>query len=299
MAWHYECMPAQTLDTLEAWLLDANETECYALIDTQRLNTEQIRAVDSHQWGIAVNLYGDLEGMAIAAMGPRLVQLPREETPNIIQLALATRSVSFLRGKCDLSTLSAHLQSIREVEIPNRTAVLFRYQDIHVTTALFPNLPSADMARCLGPLTTWAVPDACNKLHLISATGQQRGGGALRFDQKIVAILEDSLFMHAAIAQANDVDSTLLAPYSECEVETLIQQRLDTARSFGLEQREDLALYCTLSLQFPPGFEKEAPFVEAIRYRENNKASFGVALDSASSEVWSRWDERLKDKEQL
>lgn len=297
MAWHYECIPAQTPDTLAAWLSEPDQTDRYALIDAQRLSAEQIQAVDRHQWGIAVNLYGDLKGTAIAAMGPRLVKLPREEIPNIVQLALASRSVSFLIGKCDFPALSAHLQAIREVEISNRTAVLFRYQDIHVTAALFPILPSAEMALCLGPLSAWAVPDACNKLHIISATGQQRSSGSLRFDQKTVEILEDRLFVHAAMAQVNDADSLLLASYSECEAETLVRERIETARSFGLEQREDLALYCVLSLQFPPGFEKESPFAEAIRYRDKSKPSFGAALDDASSEVWIRWDDRLKDKE--
>lgn len=296
MVWHYECMPAQTPVTLAAWLSEPDETDLYALIDAQRLNTEQTQAVDSHQWGIAVNLYDDLKGTAIAAMGPRLIKLPREEITNIIQLAQVTRSVSFLRGECDLSTLSAHLQLIREVEIPDRTAVLFRYQDVHVTAALFPILTSAAIGRCLGPLIAWSALDACNRLHVVSATGKKRTSGPLRFDQKTVEILEDRLFLHTAMAQVNDVDSALLAPYSECEAETLIQQRIEMAKSFGLEQRDDLALYCALSLQFPPDFEKEAPFAEAIRYREKNKPSFGAALDDASSEVWSRWDERLKDE---
>jgi len=297
MAWLYECMPAQTPDTLAAWLSEADETDRYVLIDAQRLNAEQIQAVDGHQLGMAVNLYGDLKGTAIVAIGPRLVQLSREEIPNIIQLAQATRTVSFLRGKCDLSTLSAHLQSIREVELPERTAVLFRYQDVHVTAALFPILLSAEIGRCLGPLTAWSTLDACNRLHIVSATGQKRASGSVRFDQKTVEVLEDRLFVHTAMAQVNDIDSALLASYSECEAETLIKQRIETARSIGLEERDDLALYCALSLQFPPGFEKEAPFAEAIRYREKNKLSFGAALDDASSEVWNRWDDRLKDKE--
>lgn len=297
-AWRYECMLAQTSATLATWLSGPEEIERYALIDVQRLSSEQIQAVDRHQWGMAVNLYSDLKGTAIAAMGPRLVQLPREEIPNIIQLAQVTRSVSFLLGQCDLSTLSAHLQSIREVQLPDRNAALFRYQDIHVTAALFPILPSAEIGRCLGPLTAWSALDACNSLHVVSATGKKRVSGSLCFDQKTVETLEDRLLVHVAVAQINDVDSVLLAPYSQCEAETLIRQRIETARSFGLEQREDLALYCALSLQFPPGFEKEAPFAEAIRYREKNKLSFSAVLDDAPSEVWSRWDERLKDKEQ-
>ncbi len=209
MAWRYECIQNQTADTLAAWLSQDEGAHHYALIDVQRSSAEQIKAVDKHQWGTAINLYGDIEGTAISAMGPRLVQLYREEIPHIAQLALTSRSVSFLLGKCDFATLSAHLQAIREVGIPNQTAVLFRYQDIHVTAALFPILPSAEMACCLGPLAAWAVPDACNKLHIISATGQQRSSGALRFDQKTVAILEDRLFVHAAMAQVNDVEGYL------------------------------------------------------------------------------------------
>jgi hypothetical protein len=298
MAWRYECIENHTADTLAAWLSQNGETHPYALIDVQRLSIEQIEMIDRHQWGTAVNLYADLDGTAISAMGPRLVQLPREEIPNVVQLAWTSRSVSFLLGPCDLSTLSAHLQAIREVAIHDRTAVLFRYQDIHVTAALFPILPSAEIGLCLGPLTHWAALDACNRLHVISATGQQRKRGTLRFDQKTVETLDDSLFVHAAMAQVNDTDSLLLASYSECEAQTVIRQRIDKAKSFGLEQREDLALYCILSLQFPQGFEKEAPFAEAMDYRANNKLSFGAMLDEVPPDVWSLWDERLKDKEQ-
>lgn len=296
MAWRYECIENQTVDTLVAWLSQKEEMHQYALIDVQRLSVEQIQTIDRPQWDTAVNLYADLEGTSIASMGPRLVQFPREEVPHIVELALASRSVSFLLGQCDFPTLSAHLQAIREVEIPNRTAVLFRYQDIHVTAALFPTLLSAEIGLCLGPLTHWAALDACNRLHVISATSKQRKSGALCFDQKTVETLEDSLFVHAAMLQVNDADSVLLASYTECEAQTLIRERIDTAKSFGLEQREDLALYCVLSLQFPPGFEKEAPFAEAMGYRAKNKPSFGAVLDEVSPDVWSQWDERLKDE---
>lgn len=298
MSWRYEKITAESPEAVQAWLSSFSETSCYALLDVQRLDAEQIQAVDANQWGMAVNLYGDLSGLAIAAMGPRLVQIPAESLPRLIQLAMATHSVSFLVGECDLPTLVAHLQAIREVEIPDRTAVLFRYQDIHVTAALFPLLPPPEAGRCLGPLTAWAALDACNCLHAIFATGKNRTAGSLTFDQKTVDALDDRLFVHNAMAQVSDVDSTLLAPYSTCEAEALIRKRLEMAKSLHLEQRDDLALYCVLSLQFPPGFEKEAPFAGAIRYREKNKPSFGAALDDASSEVWNQWDERLKDKEQ-
>ena len=297
MAWRYERIQNQTADTLAAWLSQDEGAYCYAMIDVQRSSAEQIKAVDKHLWGTAINLYRDIEGTAISAMGPRLVQLYREEIPHIAQLALTSRSVSFLLGKCDFATLSAHLQAIREVEIPNQTAVLFRYHDIQVTAALFPSLSPKEIGPCVGPLTHWAVLDACNRLHVISSTGEQRKGGALRFDQKTLEMLEDRLFMHAAMAQINDADSLLLASYSECEAQTLIRQRIETAKSFGLEQREDLALYCVLSLQFPPSFEQEAPFAEAIGYRKKNKPSFGAVLDEVSPDVWRQWDERMKDKE--
>jgi hypothetical protein len=299
MAWHYEHLPGQNAESLAAWLSESTEIERFALIDVQRLDAEQMQALDGNRWGVAVNLYGDLAGTGIAALGPRLLRLPSDEIPNMIQLALATRAVSFLLGKCDQSTLSAHLQSIREVELPDRTAALFRYQDIHVTSALFPVLPAADSGRCLGPLSAWGALDACNTLHVIAATSDKRVSGSLHFDQKTVEALDDSLFVHAAMAQANDVDSALLAPYTECEAETLVRQRIEMAKKLGLEQRDDIALYCVLSLQFPPGFEKEAPFAEALRFRERNKPSFGATLDEVPSEAWTRWDERLKDSKEI
>lgn len=101
MAWRYECIENQTVDTLVAWLSQKEEMHQYALIDVQRLSVEQIQTIDRHQWDTAVNLYADLEGTSIASMGPRLVQFPREEVPHIVELALASRSVSFLLGQCD------------------------------------------------------------------------------------------------------------------------------------------------------------------------------------------------------
>ena len=35
---------------------------------------------------------------------------------------------------------------------------------------------------------------------------------------------------------------------------------------------------------------------EAMGYRAKNKPSFGAVLDEVSPDVWSQWDERLKDE---
>lgn len=297
MAVRYEKYLAETQGAVPDWISHFAEMQRYALFDVQRLNEEQIRALDANRWGITINLYDDIKGATIAAQGPRLVQVSPEILPEVIELAQATRSVSLLLGRCDFPTLSAHLQSIREVEIPNQTAVLFRYQDMHVTAALFPILLPAESNQCLGPLSAWSTWDACNRLHVISDTGQRNMTGALRFSAKTVEMLDERLFVHAARAQVNDIDSSLLAGYSECEAETVIRQRIEMARSLGLDFQDDQALYCALSLQLPDGFEKEAPFAEAIKYRDIGKPSFGVALDEVPSSAWKLWDERIKEKE--
>lgn len=297
MAVRYEKFQAGTRGAVLDWISHFPEMQRYALFDVQRLNEEQITALDANRWGITINLYGDIKGAAIAAQGPRLVQIPPELLPEVIELAQTTRSVSLLLGQCDFSTLSVHLQAIREVEIPNQTAALFRYQDMHVSAALFPILLPAESNQCLGPLSAWSTWDACNGLHVISDMGQRNMTTALRFSAKTVEMLDERLFVHAARAQVNDIDSSLLAGYSECEAETVIRQRIEMAKSLGLDFQDDQALYCALSLQFPDGFEKEAPFAEAIKYRDIGKPSFGVALDEVPTSAWKLWDERIKEKE--
>lgn len=297
MGWRYRQLPEQTQDSLLAHLAVDTSAVHYALIDVSHLSDEQIERVDANRWGIATNLYADLAGTAIMAMGPRLLQITPENIPEMVGMAFETRALSFMSGACDQATLVGHLQSIREVELPAHTAVLFRFQDIHVTSALFPVLKVNDAGQCLGPLDSWSVLDSCSTLHIIEATGKTRASGRIRFDEKTVKILDDSLLIHAARAQINDVDTTLLAAMSDCEAEILIRQRIELARTLGLERHDDLALFCVLSLQFPDGFQHRPPFAEALRYREKNKLSFGDALDDVPSEAWVHWDELLQDEE--
>lgn len=290
----YQVLTRQTADTLQVWLSGLGAMECYVLFDAQRLSEAQLQSVDRGDWGVARNLYADLTGTGIAALGPRLVRLDEDHRQVAAQWALTTQAVGFLAGTVQINTLVEHLQAIREVELPAQSAALFRYQDVNVMAALLPVLSASNRQRCLGPLQRWAVVDACANLHSISMNRGTWAQAPLRFDAHTVNVLEERLFTYTVIAQANDVDSTLLAKLNPCQTETLIRQRIQAARLHGLSQKEDLALYCVLSLQFPPGFEKHPPFAKALRYRENRYLSFGEALDHVPSAQWEAWDKRLE-----
>ncbi|TXH39517.1 MAG: DUF4123 domain-containing protein [Burkholderiaceae bacterium] len=54
--------------------------------------------------------------------------------------ACETMVISFLCASAPLPDIAQHLQSIREVMLPDGSLALFRFQDTHVTTHLWPLL---------------------------------------------------------------------------------------------------------------------------------------------------------------
>ncbi len=99
--------------------------------------------------------------------------------------------------------------------------------------------------------------------------------------------------VYTVAEQVRDVDASLLEPLTSCQCRTLLSARLQAARDLGLQLQSDRALYVVLSLQLPTGFEREAPFAEALDRCRRGFQTFGDALDHVSSEQWRVWDEKL------
>ena len=297
MATKYAGFVVDSPSEIERWINNTGETTLFALVDFQALSVKQKGDFVSVLGNTAINLYDDLSGTRIAEAGPRLMVVGTESRAAVLELLFDGYPLSLLTGTCSLSELETHLRSIREVMVPDDTHALFRFQDGKVTQALFPVISPEQGGLVLGPLLGWYVLDACRKCHTLLSSDRKNKSGQLRFDKRLVSALDARLFVHTVAAQIRDTDSTLLNGLSPCEIESQIQQRLEKGESFGLDLRADLSLYCVLSFQFPEGFERMPPFSEALRYRENGKESFGMALDQVSSEVWDEWDARLAMEE--
>ncbi len=268
----------------------------FALVDGVHLaSVEKVHQLTEamRPWGHGVNLYADLSGTDLVESGPRLYEISDEAIPAWADAACETMGISFLCASAPLPDIAQHLQSIREVMLPDGSLALFRFQDTHVTTHLWPLLRTGQANQILGPAHWWAVPDVCGSWYALTATAGYPRSGTLRFDLKVYEQLNEQLLVYTVAEQVRDVDASLLEPLTSCQCRTLLSARLQAARDLGLQLQSDRALYVVLSLQLPTGFEREAPFAEALDRCRRGFQTFGDALDHVSSEQWRVWDEKL------
>lgn len=270
-------------------LIDFTRVPDWAVFEEQLHSSARIRLP-------AVNLYDDLAGLELAKSGPRLLALDLEDEvmDAVMGLAIEHEAGSFLFASCTLNELAEHLRSIREVAMPDSGGALFRFQDMHVTAALWPLLSPTQKNRILGPARAWVVREACGELHLIEALFTHKRTSTLSFDRKIVTALDDALFPWTVADQINEIDTALLAGLSPCARLTLLRERIAHAKTLGLRQPSDLSLYCALSLQLPEGFETHPPFARAFESARSGQSSLGVEIDRITPEQWQHADEILE-----
>lgn len=274
----------------------------FVLIDVARLakadraDIEQLLADQSAQ---PINLYGDLEGLALADMGPRLAELDDALLGQLVAFGWRTHAISYLLGATSSQALAEHLQSLREVTLPDGEQALFRFQDVQVTSHLFELLTPGLGNKLLGPLSLWATPDVCGCLHLLKPRDGYLSTGALRFDQRLFDKLNEALRVYTVADQVRDVDTTLLPQDSPCEARRIVRARLRDAAALGLSLHGDQALFVALSLQLPEGFAMKPPFVDAIERARQGRTSFGDALGQVPRQEWSAWNEWLDQQNTL
>jgi hypothetical protein len=302
-----ELMPSPALrfhadspSALADWLLDQHKganlrapSALYALVDWGRLTPNHLVAFKRWQNEVnseAINLYEDMEGLALAQTGPRLLELTEAMLPEAASWSWQTHALSFLLGAVSGRALTEHLQGLREATLPDGGQALFRFQDVNVTSHLFQQLTPGLMNQMLGPLSLWAVPDVCGQVNVLQPQPGYRRMGGLRFEKQIFDRLNEALVVYTVADQVRDVDTALLLGMTACQIKHLISQRLSDARSLGLQQASDRALYVVLSLQLPASFEREEPFSTALTQARQGTRSFGDAMDMVSPQQWEQWD---------
>ena len=296
--------PVQTSTPAElrAWLAaqwaalqaEAPDTalHAYALVDVAKLSADEhqqiARGLSPDVEGI--NLYGDMAGLALEQSGPRMMPLSQSTLALACEWSGKTHALSYLMGRAEMEAVAHHLQGLREVTLPDDAQALFRFQDVNVTSHLFGLLSPGLINAVLGPLSLWAVPDVCGSVHVLRPRpGYQRLGG-LRFDRRTFDQLDEALFVFTVADQVREVDTSLLAGLTPCQVKRTISQRLGTARTLGLTERSDQALHVVLSFQLQEGFEREEPFASAIKQARSGSRTFGEAVDAIPQSSWDQWN---------
>ncbi len=295
-----EHAPATSPQMLTALLKQMCQPEIslYVLADATRLDEASLTRLSglARAGSAPLNLYHDLDGLEIAKTGPRLLPVDSADLPEIAEMSFATHALSFLFSDAETAAVHLHLARLREALLPDGGAALFRYQDTHVTTALFDLLDRVGTGRLLGPLLAWVTPDVCGQVNILRRPRRRPSPGPLAFDRKTFDTLSARLHIHTIAAQAREVDSTLLAPYTPCEALTLIRTHEARAKTLSLNQPGDIALFCILALQLPAGFETHSPFTEAIDYSRDGHPSFGAAIDAIPPDAWASWDAQLTEQ---
>jgi hypothetical protein len=294
--------PLSQLDAFTVWVRaqgsqnSDERTRLFALLDVSRIGTptqDHPAPPVPRPLKDGINLYGDLEGVALADVGPRLFCIDDGGIDGWVKLAAMSGAVSFLAAAVDGPTLAEHLQSLREVELPDGSRALFRFQDTKVTSNLWPLLTPGQINCILGPAQWWLTPDACGTGHRLTPSKGHVRDRQLRFERKQYDELNDCLLVYTVAEQVRETDSDLLHGLTACQVEMLLRERLQTAGELGLKLQSDKALYTVLSLQLPVGFENEAPFAQALERNRQGLQRFGDALDQTSAEQWRRWNDWL------
>jgi Domain of unknown function (DUF4123) len=268
----------------------------FALVDSVSLAADagtgqRLDSLGSSEHGI--NLYADLIGTALIDTGPRLHEVHDEDLDVWSKVACDTTAISFLCGAISLSDLVHHLQSLREVALPDGSLALFRFQDSHVTTHLWPLLSPGQGNQILGRIGWWAAPDVCGTWSALTPAAGHHRAGALRFDRKLYEQLNEQLLVYTVAEQVREVDSALLHGLTACQNRTLLRSRLQAARDLGLTAQSDQALYVVLSMQLPAGFESDLPFSEALDRNRKGAQTFGDALDNVPASQWEPWHDKL------
>lgn len=265
------------------------QSNLFALVDRLSValdagTQQRLDSLSSSATGI--NLYADLIGTALIDTGPLLHAVHEEDLDAWTQLACDTTAIGFLCGDISQPDLVHHLQSLREVALPDGSLALFRFQDSHVATHLWPLLSPGQGNQILGRIGWWAVPDVCGSWSALTPAAGHRRAGALRFDHKVFERLNEQLLVYTVAEQVREVDSALLHGLTACQSRTLLRSRLQAARDLGLTTQSDRALYVVLSMQLPVGFESELPFSEALDRSRKGVQTFGDALDNVPAAHW-------------
>lgn len=236
-----------------------------------------------------INLYDDIEGPEIAAIGMRLIGLQATKTAitAACHAAFNSSSLSLLVSTSE-TTLAIHLRQLREVVLPDGMRALFRYQDTRVATALMPLLKPEQAISFLGDAMAWFTPNVCGQAYgwQYTQAPDKYKTTQLKLNDKQMTALDDALFVHTVEQQAKETDIALLEGMGACDITTLLNQRIAQGVEIGLKGRPDLSLFAVLGLQLPLGFEAKKPFAEAIGRVVKGHTTFAGAINDFTPEQW-------------
>jgi len=300
---------AKDASDLAQWLLqqvsqariDAQDqvNNLYAIIDTPRLQergTVEDLLKPFRDAAPIVNLYGDFGGHSIASDGPRLIAVPLGSMDLLHALctwSVEAQAVSFLYGVSSFENLSAHLQHLREVTLPDGTLSLFRYQDTYVTYTLAELLKNNQADVLLGTLTAWVTINPCQQVRTIVHGYAFRLDRAPRTPQRFsitenqLTALSEKLRVPQIRARVMEVDEALLGGKSTCQVYQELIESIDKANALSLHRASDIALYCVLKLQLPSGFEARPPFAGIFARIKDGRHSLGEEIDRITPAQWA------------
>ena len=243
-----------------------------------------------------VNLYDDLHAQELLETGPRLYAVDPSWQESAAQLLLQGKG-SLILSMGSFDEVEAHLRWLREVKLPDGGEALFRYQDNSVLCKLLPLLPKQKHQQFLGVMQVWACVDACGNTYALlqkTAAQQQTIAAANTFsiDETTYKQLQSALLVNTIRAQMWEVDSSVIANLSPCELLQKTEAAIERAKSHGMSNAVDINLFGMLALQLPAGFDEQEPFKTAVRFKENGFETFERAIHATPSSAWQQWDEK-------
>lgn len=296
-------LPLQTLlgqQQREAGL-DAESAHWYVLCDVDVHKSWDLAALllaaVSRPDSTPINLYADLAEVGIAANGPRLVEISASTrvSQTLLTQSPGLRGASFLASTSSLATVAAHLQTLREADMPDGSTALFRFQDTRVMHALAPTLDAKQAAAVLGPVANWWSVDPCGEVSTLKLNSSKHklAPPRLKLRQAQMTTVDQALAPYELLAQTRAADGAVLNGLSECAQLRAARLHIAKAHALGLKQQADVAMFGVLAFQLPEGFEAQTPFEHAISSAAQNKAKLGDALKQVKPQEWQNWNDWL------
>lgn len=214
----------------------------------------------------------------------------------LLEKGLPLGSLHFLKSDASQDEVAAHLVDCMDMTLPDGRETIFRFFDTRVLTDLAGVLSVAQVDALLGPVIRWQGVDLYGRHFAMrpgkSATELGSNRGSLRLTQNQIDALGRLQLIHTLCGRLREYDFSIWQGIARSALYDRLRAALAWAGQSGMRTTADQLLLGLLSFRFPPGFDAEAPFADAVDAARSGRASLDNALAKVTSAQWTAYEDR-------
>jgi len=234
----------------------------------------------------AVSLFDGAREAGAQEVAPVLVDLGALGTPPsysagtligwLMKHCLTTSAWLTLHSPMDLPTLVGALKRRLDVQLPDDYPALLRYFDTRVFASLMQTLSEGQRQAFLGVAARWLWLDRGGGLHSVSTTpaGTDPLLATLCLNEAQQAAMIDAAEPDAVVHQMRQAAPDLCADRTGAALHQIASQCVKVARSHGIEDTRQLALFCLVEVEQGPQFYHQAAWQEGLAQMARSDRNF-------------------------